>query len=77
VLGRRGAPAFHWFDADRAFAELARVLRPGGPVGLIWNVRDRSVDWVDELWAIMDRVEKRAPWRERRAFDLLEIPIAM
>jgi SAM-dependent methyltransferase len=58
------AQAFHWFDADAAFAELARVLRPGGRVGLIWNARDRSVDWVSALWSIMDRVEKRAPWRE-------------
>ena len=58
------AQAFHWFDADRAFAELHRVLRPGGRVGLIWNARDRSVDWVDRVWSIMDRVEKRAPWRE-------------
>jgi SAM-dependent methyltransferase len=57
------AQAFHWFDADRAFAELARVLRPRGGVGLIWNVRDRSSDWVNEVWSIMDRVEKSAPWR--------------
>jgi len=58
------AQAFHWFDADRAFAELARTLRPGGRVGLIWNARDRAEDWVDQVWAIMDRVEKRAPWRD-------------
>jgi SAM-dependent methyltransferase len=58
------AQAFHWFDADRAFAELARVLRPGGRVALVWNARDRSVDWVDQLWSVMDRVEKRAPWRD-------------
>jgi SAM-dependent methyltransferase len=58
------AQAFHWFDADAAFAELARVLRPGGRVGIIWNARDRSVDWVDRAWGIMDRVEKRAPWRD-------------
>jgi SAM-dependent methyltransferase len=57
------AQAFHWFDHDRAIAELARVLCPGGCVGLIWNARDRSVDWVDQVWGIMDRVEKRAPWR--------------
>jgi SAM-dependent methyltransferase len=57
------AQAFHWFDHDRAIAELARVLRPGGRVGLVWNARDRSVDWVDQVWSIMDRVEKRAPWR--------------
>ena len=57
------AQAFHWFDHDRAIAELARALRPGGRVGLVWNARDRSVDWVDQVWSIMDRVEKRAPWR--------------
>jgi SAM-dependent methyltransferase len=58
------AQAFHWFDADAAFAEFGRVLRPGGRVGIIWNARDRSIDWVDQLWSIMDRVEKRAPWRD-------------
>jgi SAM-dependent methyltransferase len=58
------AQAFHWFDADRAFEEFGRVLRPGGRVGVIWNARDRSTDWVNEVWAIMDRVEKRAPWRD-------------
>jgi SAM-dependent methyltransferase len=59
------AQAFHWFDADRAFGEFARVLRPRGRVGMIWNGRDRSSsDWVNEVWSIMDRVEKRAPWRD-------------
>jgi SAM-dependent methyltransferase len=58
------AQAFHWFDAERAFRELARTVRPGGNVALVWNARDRSVDWVDALWSIMDRVEKRAPWRD-------------
>lgn len=57
------AQAFHWFDADAAFAELHRLLRPGGCVGLVWNARDRSVGWVDDVWRVLDRVEKRAPWR--------------
>ena len=39
------------------------MLRPGGRIALVWNARDRSVPWVDEVWSIMDRVEKRAPWR--------------
>ena len=58
------AQAFHWFDADRAFAELARVVRPGGCIGLIWNARERAPGWADEVWSIVDRVEKRAPWRD-------------
>ena len=58
------AQAFHWFDADRAFDEFERALRPRGRVGLIWNARDRSSAWVNEVWSIMDRVEKRAPWRD-------------
>jgi SAM-dependent methyltransferase len=58
------AQAFHWFDADLAMTELHRVLRAGGRLGLIWNARDRSVDWVDQVWSVMDRVEKNAPWRD-------------
>jgi ubiquinone/menaquinone biosynthesis C-methylase UbiE len=57
------AQAFHWFDAPRALEEFHRVLRPAGRIALIWNARDRTVDWVDQLWSVMDRVEKRAPWR--------------
>jgi SAM-dependent methyltransferase len=58
------AQAWHWFDHERATAEMARVLKPGGRLGLVWNARDRSEPWVDEVWSIMDRVEKRAPWRD-------------
>lgn len=57
------AQAFHWFDEERAVAALARAVRRGGRVALLWNARDRTVPWVDKVWGIMDRVEKRAPWR--------------
>ena len=62
------AQAFHWFDAEAAFRELARVVKPGGRVAIVWNARDRSVAWVDEVWAIMDRFEKEAPWRDHDAW---------
>jgi SAM-dependent methyltransferase len=46
------AQAFHWFDVAAATTELARVIRPGGGFGMIWNERDASVPWVRELNAI-------------------------
>lgn len=53
VDGVTVAQAFHWFDVPSSTAEFARVLRPDGGVGLIWNERDASVPWVRELNAII------------------------
>ncbi|MCC3267137.1 class I SAM-dependent methyltransferase [Arthrobacter gengyunqii] len=40
------AQAWHWCDPVAASTELARILRPGGFLGLVWNQLDVSVPWV-------------------------------
>jgi len=55
------AQAFHWFSTAAALAEIRRVLAPGGRLGLVWNVRDESVDWVADLTEIMRPFEGDAP----------------
>jgi ubiquinone/menaquinone biosynthesis C-methylase UbiE len=47
------AQAFHWFDHDRALPEIARVLKPGGRIAVVWNQRDERIPWVRRLGGII------------------------
>jgi SAM-dependent methyltransferase len=64
------AQAFHWFDADAALAEVHRVLRPGGGLGLIWNMMDVGVEWVAVLQELVHGARGSvpaygpSPWRD-------------
>ena len=53
VDGVVAGQAAHWFDMHRAVPEMARVLRPGGSLGLIWNRIDPTSPWVIELVALL------------------------
>jgi SAM-dependent methyltransferase len=52
------AQAWHWVDTSRAVPAIARVLSPGGRLGLLWNVRDESADWVRRLGEIIGSEER-------------------
>jgi SAM-dependent methyltransferase len=72
------ASAWHWLDHDRALPEIARVLRDGGRLGVLWTSRDRDIEWVRDL----DRGPEDPPWdgaaevshRLRRAEGLANAP---
>jgi SAM-dependent methyltransferase len=60
--------AWHWFDPKRAVAEAARVLRPGGRLGVLRTGFDANVEWVGHLWDRLepDQSARRPGGRPRR-----------
>jgi len=65
------AEAFHWFDLDRAPAEIARVLRPGGHLAVLFNQLDTDEPWFADLHEIVmahrlpgPQMPHTVPWRE-------------
>jgi SAM-dependent methyltransferase len=73
VCGRGGLrPGLSLVRQRPALTEIARVLKSGGKLGLVWNLRDTKVSWVPKLDAIVNALEGDTPryytgaWR--RAF---------
>jgi SAM-dependent methyltransferase len=60
--------AFHWFATPTVLAELHRVLRPGGGLGLLWNRWDRRVAWVDALKSVTGPTDALRPQYEREGW---------
>lgn len=55
------AQAFHWFSNLETLNEIHRVLKPNGDLILIWNYRDESIEWVQQLSACLSPFEKDTP----------------
>lgn len=49
------AQAFHWFDVDAARREFRRILRPGGPVVLMWNNRRPDTPFMNGYEALIQQ----------------------
>jgi SAM-dependent methyltransferase len=59
--------AFHWFDRQRTFPEIARILRPRGTLGLLGNGFDASVPWVRRFGEILGgpRLGRPGHWPDK------------
>lgn len=47
------AQAWHWFPQPASSHEIARILKPGGTLGIVWNIRDDSVPWMARFSALI------------------------
>jgi len=67
------AQSFHWFDYEAALDEIERVVRPGGHLVTVWNVKAGDSDWYQRYMEIIDRyaddTPRHADMRWRRAID--------
>lgn len=55
------AQSFHWFANFETLTEIHRLLKPNGSLGLVWNQRDESVDWVKALADFIQQFESDTP----------------
>ncbi|HEY6295669.1 MAG TPA: class I SAM-dependent methyltransferase [Streptosporangiaceae bacterium] len=61
--------AWHWLDPDRAVPEIARVLRAGGRLGVMWVARDERVPWVAEFNRLAYQAREATRGRQARDDD--------
>jgi SAM-dependent methyltransferase len=65
------AQAFHWFDDERAVAEIVRVLRPHGALVLMWNLP--TGPWEPSTSEAEELLLSRAPEASEVSYDPLDL----
>ncbi|MGE0713710.1 MAG: class I SAM-dependent methyltransferase [Planctomycetota bacterium] len=60
------AQAFHWFDFAAATREMHRVLRRGGRLALLWNLRSEREPFMAEYAAVVRAAQDAAEAGGRR-----------
>jgi SAM-dependent methyltransferase len=71
VDGVFAAEAFHWFDDERALAEIARVLRPRRSLVLMWNLPAGPTE--PSIAAVEKLLGERAPNPDEVTYDPLDL----
>ncbi len=69
--------SWHWVDHRQGFTEAARVLRPGGTLGLLWTGPDRRVPWVRQMMAggmVLSEEQRRKSDAERHRRHRPQVP---
>jgi SAM-dependent methyltransferase len=63
--------AWHWFEQPDATHEMARVLRDGGRLFVLWNGFSQGDPWIDSLSGLRERPDDEAkrPRGWRAEFD--------
>ena len=76
AVGRRGGrgAGVPLVRPGRALPEIARVLRPGGVLAMVWNERDEGIPWVRRLGRLIGTQEQdRDPVRPDSATTALRL----